>query len=804
MIQLLLLSSRNSVDINLELLGATKCKNVLYGSEHGKEVDKMSNCLQGLRCYKLKSFHDYFENETKGGKLKSPSRVPGHEETALILHSSGTTGRPKPIKITYGALAHMDRISEMPSPEGRTNKYSLMFSTKTMAGALPFFHVMGLVLLARSIYAQGPLILLPQNKPPTAQSMIAAIRTSKPSAAILVPSMLEEICDAPEGQDALSSLAEVWYGGGPLAHAYGDKISDMTMVLCGYGSTEMMTVFTLLPQDNKNWEYLEWHPDVGVIMERMTDTTSEMVIKKKENSEWQSLFYNFPNVDEWRSEDLFERHPSNDSLWRHVGRKDDMIVLSNGEKVNPCNIEGSITQHPIVKDAFLFGSGRFQVGIVLELEDKEPQRQGNDDPIAKVWPIVEETNKGLAGHAKVLKSMIIIANAEKPFKRSLKGSVNRRATFELYETEIEQLYNGEQSQCGKQPSHSPADGDCSHLKNRVVESVKSILQSQEDLPVDQDLFEIGLDSLMATDLARKIQNSCLECSVETIYKYPTIEKLVRVLAQASNTNTNSTSSEQRDYPKPSREETMSRLINKYTQSIEEKFKLHRTNKSTVVLTGSTGHLGSYILASLLERKEISKIYCFNRSGDAKDKQVKRFRDFGLDVDGLVGQNVEFVHCTFELNGLGLSASKSEEIQQVMNCFIHCAWPVDFNRGLDTFEKTAISQMACCIDFIAGAAKAPTFVFISSIASVGNWAALQGKKDDSYCVVPETHLKDNSVPLRQGYAESKHVGSCILANVARTRGVSASVIRVGQLCGPRKGPAKWKETGTKPRLLSALL
>jgi thioester reductase-like protein len=44
------------------------------------------------------------------------------------------------------------------------------------------------------------------------------------------------------------------------------------------------------------------------------------------------------------------------------------------------------------------------------------------------------------------------------------------------------------------------------------------------------------------------------------------------------------------------------------------------NKAVVVITGSTGSLGSYLLHHLLARPEVSKIYCLNRSQDAEQRQ----------------------------------------------------------------------------------------------------------------------------------------------------------------------------------------
>lgn len=637
-----------------------------------------------------------------------------------------------------------------------------------------------------------------QNKPPTAKVMITAIRQARPSSAILVPSMLKDICNIDEGLDVLSSLQDVWYGGGPLDRACGDKVSRVTRLLCGYGSTEMMTVFTLLPCRAEDWEYLEWHPEAGVVMEEVTDTTSEMIIKRKSKSEWQSVFYNFPQLSEWRSDDLFERHPSNVKLWRHIGRKDDLLVLSNGEKINPTGIEASIGQHPMVRDALIFGSGRFQVGVLLEV-DEEQNKQNDDNRIGQIWPTIDKTNKSLPGHAKIWESMIIFATLEKPFERNLKGSIKRQATLELYETEIEKLYETQSKQPDEQSS-SQDESNCSlQLIDKVIGLVKSVLQYESDPAVDQDLFDLGLDSLKALELAKRIEESIVgdntesqHCDTETIYTYPTIEKLAGALSGEAD-RMDGPSSSNKGF-QPSREETMSSLVHKYTRLLDESPRSHSQMKPTFVLTGSTGQLGSYVLAHLLTTQATNKIYCFNRSEDAKARQRSRFQNMGLNADDLLDARVEFVCCTFDVDKLGLSADQFDDVRQSMTHFIHCAWPVDFKKSIETFEKTAIIGMVNCINFVAGAKQDPKFVFISSIASVGNWPAICSTADQEHCLVPERHITDNSCPSRQGYGESKHVATCILARAVQTLDIRATVVRVGQLCGPQDGSTEWKKSG----------
>jgi FlaA1/EpsC-like NDP-sugar epimerase len=71
---------------------------------------------------------------------------------------------------------------------------------------------------------------------------------------------------------------------------------------------------------------------------------------------------------------------------------------------------------------------------------------------------------------------------------------------------------------------------------------------------------------------------------------------------------------------------------------------------TVILTGSTGSLGSYLLNDLLLSPGISKIYCSNRRPDARDYQAKISAERGLDVQL---DRVEFFQADLSRLDLGL-------------------------------------------------------------------------------------------------------------------------------------------------------
>ncbi len=67
----------------------------------------------------------------------------------------------------------------------------------------------------------------------------------------------------------------------------------------------------------------------------------------------------------FHSKDLFIPHATIPFAWKHVGRLDDRLTLTNGEKVLPLPIEGRVNENPFVKEAVVFGAGQSIPGLLV-------------------------------------------------------------------------------------------------------------------------------------------------------------------------------------------------------------------------------------------------------------------------------------------------------------------------------------------------------------------------------------------------------------------------------------------------------
>lgn len=147
----------------------------------------------------------------------------------------------------------------------------------------------------------------------------------------------------------------------------------------------------------------------------------KVYVKRPERELCQAIFKTFRDITEYRTNDMFEPHPTKKHTWRLVGRGDDMIVLSNGEKVQPGPIQDIIAEHRAIREAVVIGRGRFQVAVIIELRSypkTEPEKERLMDDI---WPTIEKANLQTPAHGRILREFVLLATPEKPFVRVGKG-----------------------------------------------------------------------------------------------------------------------------------------------------------------------------------------------------------------------------------------------------------------------------------------------------------------------------------------------------------------------------------------------
>lgn len=100
----------------------------------------------------------------------------------------------------------------------------------------------------------------------------------------------------------------------------------------------------------EDWIYFSFHPYANFDFREIEKGVFEQYVVRDDRyiNQFQGIFHTFPDIEEMTLKDLYTAHPTKPGLWLYKGRTDDMVVLSNGEKIHPTDMEAIISSHPAV------------------------------------------------------------------------------------------------------------------------------------------------------------------------------------------------------------------------------------------------------------------------------------------------------------------------------------------------------------------------------------------------------------------------------------------------------------------------
>jgi long-chain acyl-CoA synthetase len=184
-----------------------------------------------------------------------PVHRPQEEDVAVILYTSGTTGRPKGAMLTHLNIAHSMVHYRLAMDLGAQDRSLL---------AVPASHVTGLVaILLAMVHAGGATVALPAFKARAFLELAAAERITH---TVLVPAMYNLCLLEPDvAQFDLSAWRIGAYGGAPMPAATLARLAELLPgldLMNAYGATETTSPTTLMPRG-----HTAAHPDsVGKVM----------------------------------------------------------------------------------------------------------------------------------------------------------------------------------------------------------------------------------------------------------------------------------------------------------------------------------------------------------------------------------------------------------------------------------------------------------------------------------------------------------------------------------------------------------
>ncbi|MFQ3561854.1 long-chain fatty acid--CoA ligase [Streptomyces gramineus] len=282
----------------------------------------------------------------------SPDVPVTHADTAIIMYTSGTTGRPKGAVLSHGNLI-WNSLNTLVDGEFADGDVTLL--------SAPLFHTAALNMTCLPTLLKGGTLVLEETFSPA--RTLDLVERLLVTVMFGVPTMFQQISAQPRFADAdLSSLRILLCGGAPVPQALIRTYQQRGLgFIQGYGMTETSPGVCLLDAEHAldkpgSAGLPHFFSDIRIVGHDGDASRGELLV---EGPNVMSGYWNLPEEtaaafdDGWfRSGDV--AHVDEDGYVTIVDRTKDMII-SGGENIYPAEIENVLYEHPAVGDCAVIG-----------------------------------------------------------------------------------------------------------------------------------------------------------------------------------------------------------------------------------------------------------------------------------------------------------------------------------------------------------------------------------------------------------------------------------------------------------------
>jgi fatty-acyl-CoA synthase len=302
-------------------------------------------------------------------------------DVALIMYTSGTTGRPKGAMLTHLNLL-MQAITAI-----RTSRLHDEGNVPLLN--VPLFHIAGIGGMPPSLMLGATTVIMP-TAPFDAEATLDVIESEGVTSLFLVPAQWQALCAHPDASRRTRSLRTISWGAAPATVTLLETMAQTfpaAEIISVFGQTEMSPVTTSLPAADavrKIGSVGKPIPTIAarIVDERMNDVApgevGEIVYR---GPSLMAGYWNNPAAtqeafaDGWfHSGDLVRA--DDEGFLYVVDRKKDMII-SGGENIYCAEVENILSAHPAVADIAVIGArherwGETPIAIVVPTDPAAP------------------------------------------------------------------------------------------------------------------------------------------------------------------------------------------------------------------------------------------------------------------------------------------------------------------------------------------------------------------------------------------------------------------------------------------------
>ena len=467
--------------------------------------------------------------------------VDSEEDVAIISYTSGTTGNPKGVMLTFGnIMANIKGVSAV----------NLVNENDIILAMLPYHHILPLSFtLILPFYYGIPIVLLGEI---SSTSLKKALNDHKVSVIIGVPRVWEMLDKAIMAQINKSSLAKFMFklaqktnsmalrkiifskihkgfgGNVRLMVSGGAKIDknileDFTYlgfrIIQGYGMTETAPIISFnVPGRERPDTVGEVIPDVEVKFA----SDDEILVKGKNVMKG---YY----MKEEATKEVFD-----EDGWFHtgdlgkmdgnhlviIGRKKEMIVLSNGKNINPADIETTIIKSTdLIKEIAITEYNDQLLAIIYPDFDEIVAKKIVNIKEAIKWEVIDKYNVNAPNYKKI--HDIKIVKEELPKTRL--GKIRRFMLKDLLENNSDEQIKKEVKKSVEVPVEMKEKFD------KIAKYINEI--HQKEIALDSHIeLDLGFDSLDIVEFMNFINSTfSINLNEEEFVEHKTISSIIELI-----------------------------------------------------------------------------------------------------------------------------------------------------------------------------------------------------------------------------------------------------------------------------------
>ena len=446
---------------------------------------------------------------------------PETEDTGVLLYTSGTTGKPKGVILTFDNLmSNVDAITEikLATPQDR------------VLALLPYHHVLPLSINLLMAIHIGTLIVI--NDELSAQSIQEALKKYKITIVVGVPRLWEMIHKGIMTKIKANGMAFKMFNickkvnswtlsrivfkkvheglGGNIRFLVsgGAKIEPSILedfktlgikVLEGYGLTETSPIIAFnRPDDIHIGTVGTTIPGVSA---KLADD-GEIIVKGRNVMKG---YYKKPAATQEVIDDRGWFHTGDlgkieDGYISIVGRKKEMIVLSNGKNINPADIENEIFKGTdLIHDIAVVEHNNHLLALVYPDFDKVKERKITNITETLKWEIIDSYNVKAPAYRKILE--IKIVKEELP-----KTKLGKLRRFMLKDV----IKNLDKPKAEEKKNEIKIDKSDKEYETKEFQALSDYMKKEHDLEITPDShieIDLGLDSLDVVEMNAFIEKT---------------------------------------------------------------------------------------------------------------------------------------------------------------------------------------------------------------------------------------------------------------------------------------------------------